>query len=117
MTVQKSNTIYKCYSCNYTWAHDDDACPNCGSYDFGDDEVILSKPYFHELEQTIIDNLIANNKTVDYIKQNYKQPYWCKYPDALSMNYGCTSLCDLSKDGYRTRISKDYCNGCECFKL
>ena len=77
----------------------------------------VTKRYFHELEQTEIDTLIADKKTVGYIMENYKQPDWCNYPEALSMTMGCWSLCDLSKDGLRTKISKDFCKGCDCFSL
>ncbi|MFA5299346.1 MAG: hypothetical protein WC389_14245, partial [Lutibacter sp.] len=55
--------------------------------------------YFHELEQSEIDTLIADKKTVGYIMENYKQPDWCNYSEALSMDMGCWSLCDLSKGG------------------
>ena len=77
----------------------------------------VTNHYFHELEQTEIDILIADKKTVDYIMENYKQPDWCNYPGALSMTMGCWSLCDLSKDGLRTKISKDFCKCCDCFSL
>jgi len=75
---------------------------------------VVTNRYFHELEQTEIDTLIADKKTVGYIMENYKQPDWCNYPEALSMTMGCWSLCDLSKDGLRTKISKDFCKGCDC---
>jgi seryl-tRNA synthetase len=74
-----------------------------------------NKPYFHELGQNEIDALIAEKRTVGYVIENYNQPDWCKYPKALSMFYGCFSLCDLSKDGFRTKISKDFCKDCDCF--
>jgi len=73
------------------------------------------KRYFHELSQEEIDKLIADKKTIEYIKKNYKQPYWCKYPQALNGRMGCWSLMDLKKNGGRTKISKEYCkNNCEC---
>lgn len=74
------------------------------------------KKYFHKLPQKEIDKLISEEKTVQYIMDNYKQPNWCTYPKALSMTWGCWSLCDLEKNGLRTRISKKYCGTCECFK-
>ena len=77
----------------------------------------VTNRYFHELEQTEIDTLIADKKTVGYIMENYKQPDWCNYPEALSMTMGCWSLCDLSKDGMRTKISKDFCKACDCLSL
>jgi hypothetical protein len=76
---------------------------------------MTDRPYFHELPQEEIDKLISEGVTVGYIMDNYKQPDWCNYPEALSMSMGCWSLCDLSKDGLRTKISKDYCKGCDYF--
>lgn len=46
-------------------------------------------------------------------RYSYKQPDWCKYPNALEGQMGCWSLMDLSKDGLRTKISKDFCKGCD----
>lgn len=74
---------------------------------------IVSKRYFHELEQKEVDALIANKKTIGYIMETYKQPYWCKYLNALEGQMGCWSLMDLSKDGFRNKISKDFCKSCD----
>jgi hypothetical protein len=73
--------------------------------------------YFHELKQTDIDTLINEKKTVGYIVENYKQPDWCNYPNALEGRMGCWSLMDLSKEGLRTKISKSFCKSCDCFSL
>ena len=78
---------------------------------------VVTNRYFHELEQKEVDTLIADKKTTGYIMENYKQPNWCKSPNALEGKMGCWSLMDLSKDGLRTKISKDFCKGCECFSL
>jgi len=78
---------------------------------------IVTNRYFHELEQTEIDALIANNPKIGYIMETYKQPDWCKYPNALEGQMGCWSLMDLNKDGLRTKISKDFCKDCDCFSL
>jgi hypothetical protein len=75
-----------------------------------------NRKYFHEINQSEVDQLIADKKTVDYIQKNYKQPDWCNYPNALSMDMGCWSLCDIRKDGLRTKISQEFCNTCDCFK-
>ena len=75
------------------------------------------KKYFHELEQSEIDTLIAEKKTIGYIHENYKQPDWCNYPNALEGNMGCWSLMNLLKEGMRTKISKDFCKNCERFFL
>jgi len=45
--------------------------------------------YFHELEQKEVDALIADKKTIGYIMETYKQPDWCKYPNALEGKMGC----------------------------
>lgn len=74
---------------------------------------VVSKRYFHELSQEEVDKLIADKKNWDDIMQEYKQPDWCNYPNALEGFMGCWSLVDLSKDGLRTKISKDFCKGCE----
>jgi hypothetical protein len=73
---------------------------------------VTTNHYFHELEQKEIDALIADKKTIGFIMETYKQPDWCKYPNALKGRLGCWSLMDLTKDGLRTKISKDFCKGC-----
>jgi hypothetical protein len=76
-----------------------------------------SKRYFHELEQKEIDKLIADKKTIGYILENFKQPKWCNYHNALEGRLGCWSLMDLTKEGLRTKISEEYCKGCDSFSL
>ena len=29
--MEYTGETYQCYDCNYTWTHEDDACPDCGS--------------------------------------------------------------------------------------
>jgi len=77
----------------------------------------MDKPYFHKLPQKEIDKLIKEKRTVGYILKSYKQPSWCNYPEALSMTMGCWSLCDLKKNGLRTKISKKFCQSCPECKL
>ena len=74
------------------------------------------KKYFHELPQSEIENLISENKTIEYLVENYKQPDWCCLMEALSMNAGCWSLCDVREGGLRTKISKDFCKECDYFE-
>ncbi len=76
----------------------------------------VKKKFFHQIPQEEVDKLISTNKSVGYVMANYKQPDWCSYPEALSMEFGCLSLCDLKKDGLRSKISVDFCKQCECFK-
>lgn len=78
-------------------------------------QELANRRYFHEIPQEEVDKLITDKKSVGYVLKNYKQPDWCKYARALSMGMGCWSLCDLTKDGTRTKISKEFCKGCECF--
>lgn len=70
--------------------------------------------YYHELPQSEIDKLISDKKTYQFIMENYKQPDWCKYPEALGGSLGCWSL-----TGYNSRykVSKESCKTCDCFKL
>lgn len=74
---------------------------------------VVSKRYFHELSQEEVDKLIADKKNWGDIMREYKQPDWCNYPNTLEGTMGCWSLVDLSKDGLRTKISKDFCKGCD----
>ncbi len=69
--------------------------------------------YFHELHQEQIDELVTNHVTIEYIKERYQQPDWCGYPNALDGWLGCWSLMDLSKDGLRYKISKEFCEKCD----
>ena len=75
----------------------------------------MEKKYFHELKQKEVEQLIKDKRTNAYVVQNFKQPDWCNYPEALNGIMGCWSLCDSSKGGLRTKISKEFCKGCECF--
>lgn len=72
--------------------------------------------YFHEIPQSEINQLIEDKKSIKYIMENYKQPNWCNYPEALSITMGCWSLCDLHERGNRTQISLEYCKTCDRFK-
>jgi hypothetical protein len=74
-----------------------------------------NRKYWHEISQEEVYKLIDENRTIGYIMENYKQPDWCNYKDALSFNFGCWSLCDIMKNGTRTKISTEFCKNCECF--
>jgi len=71
---------------------------------------------FHELSQDEINTLISEKRTIGYVMDNYKQPDWCAYPNALNGHMGCWSLMDLGKDGTRTKISESFCANCDSFK-
>jgi len=75
----------------------------------------VSKPYFHEASQRVIDKLIKLDVSWQEVMQQYNQPDWCKYQEALSGKLGCWSLTDIEKNGLRTKISKEFCKNCpEC---
>ena len=76
----------------------------------------LNLKYFHEIPQAEVNQLIEDRKSVGYVLENYLQPDWCAYHQALSMTFGCWSLCDLTENGFRTKISKKYCSSCDCYK-
>ena len=71
----------------------------------------MNKPFFHELPQSVIDQMVKEHKTFQYIMDNYRQPEWCKYPDALNGNMGCWSL-----TLHRTKISREFCKDCDCYR-
>lgn len=71
-----------------------------------------TKPFFHEISDEEFQKLVTDEATVEFILENYEQPTWCDYPEALSMIMGCWSLCD--KD-LRKVISEKYCASCECY--
>ena len=75
-----------------------------------------TKPFFHELSQAEIDSLVENGKTWKDVVSGYRQPEWCDYGAALDGFEGCWSLTDLEKGGSRSRISEEFCRGCESFK-
>lgn len=74
------------------------------------------KKFWHEVPQEEIDKLIEDHKTIGYVMENYKQPDWCTYPNALEGQMGCWSLMNLDKDGTRTMISHKFCKNCDCYK-
>lgn len=69
--------------------------------------------YFHTLADSTVKKLISKGMTYGELKDKYKQPDWCAYPDALEGAMGCWSLMDMW--GLRHKISKEYCGGCDCF--
>lgn len=71
------------------------------------------RKYFHEAEQSEIDELLKIGGTIESILKKYRQPDWCSYPNALEGLMGCWSLVDLE---LRTKISEDFCKDCEYFR-
>lgn len=77
------------------------------------------KPYYHSISNNEIKWAIKNKKTVEFVMNNYKQPKWCLYPDALKGIMGCWSLTNLENEGTNNRksISLSFCSDCdECDK-
>lgn len=75
------------------------------------------KKYWHEIPQEEIDKLIEEKRNYRYVVENYLQPDWCTYPDALGGIMGCWSLTDNAPDGKRTKISHEFCKKCDCYKV
>lgn len=71
--------------------------------------------YWHELTQKEVEILIESKVTYRYLLDNYKQPDWCNYPNALEGALGCWSLMDATPNGLRTKISLEFCKNCELF--
>lgn len=72
--------------------------------------------YWHEISQDEVNEVIASKKTYQFLVDNYKQPDWCSYPDALMGVMGCWSLTDNGPDGLRTKVSHDFCKTCDQYK-
>ena len=79
------------------------------------ESVVSEKPYFHELPQEAIDKLVAEQKTVQYIVDNFKQPKWCGMPEALNFYTGCWSLANIGANSRRKEICEEFCKDCDCF--
>lgn len=73
------------------------------------------RPYWHEIPQQEVDKLIEQGVTVQFVKDNFKQPEWCGYHDALCPMMGCWSLTGNEPGGSRTKISVEFCKECDLF--
>lgn len=75
------------------------------------------KKYWHELSDDEINVLIEQNKTWSFILENYLQPSWCGYNQALNGRMGCWSLTAsiYGDDCTRRQISKDFCKTCDLY--
>lgn len=65
--------------------------------------------YFHELSKEQYGGLEASGITWGQIMKAYKQPQWCRYPDALEGEMGCWSLI------YGMVTGEHYCMKCELY--
>lgn len=75
-------------------------------------EVAIDKPYFHELTDEQVNELLASHITWGELVDRFAQPEWCNYHNALMGEMGCWSLVDMR--GLRKEISLDYCKSCDC---
>ena len=71
---------------------------------------MCNKKFFHELSQQEINHLIADKKRWSDIMQEYQQPKWCSYPEALNGKMGCWSLVDLRPT--RQVVNETSCQSC-----
>lgn len=71
--------------------------------------------FFHELSQSKVDELVNSHKTWGDIMEEFKQPEWCSYHNALEGELGCWSLVDIRQGGLREKISPEFCKDCDCF--
>lgn len=76
----------------------------------------MAKQYWHKEEQEEVDKLIESGITIAKLKEQYKQPDWCNYPDALDGVLGCWSLNNNTQNGLRTKICEDFCKTCPKWK-
>ena len=75
------------------------------------------KKYFHQVSQQEVESLIRQGLSWEYVRDNYKQPDWCGYPNPLNGKNGCWSLTNLAANGEMRRgICIDFCKTCIAFK-
>lgn len=55
-------------------------------------EHSVSKRFFHDLSQPEYELLVSQKKTWSDVIQEYQQPKWCSYQEALNGKMGCWSL-------------------------
>lgn len=78
-----------------------------------------TRPFYHELTKLALEKLKTSNMTIGKLREHYRQPEWCGYPDALSQMMGCWSLCfppEWHKNGRRRNpITRERCGKCEFY--
>ena len=67
--------------------------------------------YITELSQAEYEHIKTSNETWGWLRENYKQPPWCDYPESIDP-MGCWSLISWPWD-----ITEQYCHNCDCFGL
>lgn len=68
--------------------------------------------YFHELTEEEYKKIVESKKykTMTEFEQDYPQPEWCQYPDAIFGVMGCWSLIGFMVE------NQDYCKHCDLNK-
>ena len=74
---------------------------------------MTEKPYFHELTIAERQKMLNDKKTNKWLVDNYNQPDWCSYPNALNGLMGCWTLCNFSKK--EPIVTLKQCEKCDCF--
>lgn len=68
------------------------------------------KKYWHELSKKEQEEVkLRNGYTVGEFLNEFSQPDWCSYPEALESVMGCWALF------FGDVHDKNYCRRCECF--
>lgn len=73
----------------------------------------MTPKYFHKLTDEEYLELANGNTTIRQLLDNYKQPDWCGYPEALNPFLGCDYLTDRF---LRSEISRGFCQHCPCYE-
>jgi len=68
--------------------------------------------YFHELQEEERQAIFDKKTTVGEVVEQYKQPDWCTYPNALQGAMGCWSLLmgNVATEG------ETFCKTCDCHR-
>lgn len=70
----------------------------------------VMKPYFHEVSDEQWAAMLATDMSWGQLAEQYEQPAWCTYPDALAGQVGCWSLVG------RMVAGEDYCKNCDLYR-
>lgn len=66
--------------------------------------------YFHQLTKQEFDQLHDSGMTWGECAEQYPQPPWCQYPNAVAGEMGCWSLM------YRDVTGEEFCKSCDQYK-
>lgn len=79
----------------------------------GSSNTTVSRRFFHELSIEEKQKLANEGKTWQDVMDDYNQPDWCTYPEALRGEMGCWSLIMIDAK----LVCEDYCKTCECYAV